>query len=46
VQVSLISLDVGDVEFDEVVKLAEEKYGEIKAKPTIRHYSSHNNIYQ
>ncbi|WCR58063.1 M16 family metallopeptidase [Wolbachia endosymbiont of Ctenocephalides felis wCfeJ] len=33
-----ILLVVGDVEFDEVVKLAEEKYGEIKTKPTIRHY--------
>ncbi|MDM8335205.1 M16 family metallopeptidase [Wolbachia pipientis] len=35
-----ILLIVGDVEFDEVMKLAEEKYGEIKAKPTIRHYSN------
>ncbi|BAP00469.1 M16 family metallopeptidase [Wolbachia endosymbiont of Cimex lectularius] len=33
-----ILLIVGDVEFDEVVELAREKYGEIKAKPTIRHY--------
>ncbi|WP_263478682.1 M16 family metallopeptidase [Candidatus Wolbachia massiliensis] len=33
-----ILLIVGDVEFDEVVKLAEEKYGEIKAKPVIRYY--------
>ncbi|NSM56432.1 insulinase family protein [Wolbachia endosymbiont of Atemnus politus] len=33
-----ILLVVGDVEFDEVVKLTEEKYGKIKAKPTIRHY--------
>ncbi|CAG5057252.1 unnamed protein product [Parnassius apollo] len=33
-----ILLIVGDVEFDEVVKLAEEKYGQIKAKPVMRHY--------
>ncbi|WP_410543362.1 M16 family metallopeptidase, partial [Wolbachia endosymbiont of Mansonella ozzardi] len=33
-----ILLIVGDVEFDEVVELAGEKYGEIKAKPTTRHY--------
>ncbi|WP_253303215.1 M16 family metallopeptidase [Wolbachia endosymbiont of Phyllotreta cruciferae] len=32
-----ILLIVGDVEFDEVVRLAEEKYGEIKAKPVVRH---------
>lgn len=29
---------VGDVEFDEVLKLAEEKYGSIEAKPVIRYY--------
>ncbi|WP_025263935.1 M16 family metallopeptidase [Wolbachia endosymbiont of Onchocerca volvulus] len=33
-----ILMIVGDVEFDEVVRLAEEKYGRIKAKPVIRYY--------
>ncbi|QKX02005.1 M16 family metallopeptidase [Wolbachia endosymbiont of Dirofilaria (Dirofilaria) immitis] len=33
-----ILIVIGDVEFNEVVRLAEEKYGKIKAKPVIRHY--------
>ncbi len=33
-----ILMIVGDVEFDEVVRLAEEKYGRIEAKPVIRYY--------
>lgn len=31
-------LVVGDVEFNEVLKLAEEKYGTIKSKPFVRRY--------
>lgn len=31
-------LVVGDIEFNEVLKLAEEKYGAIKSKPVVRHY--------
>ncbi len=40
-----ILLVVGDVEFNEVVKLAEKKYGEIKAKPVTRHYPSHDQVH-
>ncbi|BET31776.1 MULTISPECIES: M16 family metallopeptidase [Wolbachia] len=40
-----ILLIVGDVEFDEVVKLAEEKYGEIKAKPVMRHYPNQDPVH-
>ncbi|MFP3031489.1 MAG: M16 family metallopeptidase, partial [Wolbachia sp.] len=40
-----ILLIVGDVELDEVVKLAEEKYGEIKAKPVIRHYPNQDPVH-
>ncbi|MGL9725913.1 MAG: M16 family metallopeptidase [Wolbachia sp.] len=40
-----ILLIVGDVEFDEVMKLAEEKYGEIKAKPVIRHYPNQDPVH-
>ncbi|MGL9717847.1 MAG: M16 family metallopeptidase [Wolbachia sp.] len=40
-----ILLVVGDVEFDEVVRLTEEKYGEIKAKPTIRHYPNQDPVH-
>lgn len=42
---NVILLVVGDVEFDEVVKLAEEKYGEIKAKPVIRHYPNEEPVH-
>ncbi|MDD9331799.1 MAG: pitrilysin family protein [Wolbachia sp.] len=31
-------LIVGDVEFDEIIELAKEKYGDIKPKPTVRYY--------
>ncbi|QIT36274.1 M16 family metallopeptidase [Wolbachia endosymbiont of Brugia pahangi] len=40
-----ILLVVGDVEFDAVVKLAEEKYGKIKAKPVIRYYPNQDPVY-
>ncbi|XP_066251687.1 uncharacterized zinc protease-like protein y4wB [Euwallacea similis] len=40
-----ILLIVGDVEFDEVVKLAEEKYGEIKAKPVMRNYPNQDPVH-
>ncbi|WP_395463065.1 M16 family metallopeptidase [Wolbachia endosymbiont of Cantharis cryptica] len=40
-----ILLIVGDVEFDEVVELAEEKYGEIRAKPVIRHYPNQDPVH-
>lgn len=40
-----ILLIVGDVEFDEVMKLAEEKYGKIKAKPVIRHYPNQDPVH-
>ncbi|MDR2831458.1 MAG: insulinase family protein [Rickettsiales bacterium] len=40
-----ILLIVGDVEFDEVVKLAKEKYGKIKAKSTIRHYPNQDPVH-
>lgn len=40
-----ILLIVADVEFDEVVKLAEEKYGEIKAKPVMRHYQNQDPVH-
>jgi len=38
-------LIVGDVEFDEVVKLAEEKYGDIKSKAVIRHYPNEEPVH-
>ncbi|WP_333023185.1 M16 family metallopeptidase [Wolbachia endosymbiont of Pentidionis agamae] len=38
-------LIVGDVEFNEVVKLAEEKYGDIKSKPVIRHYPNEEPVH-
>ncbi|WP_341808606.1 pitrilysin family protein [Wolbachia endosymbiont (group E) of Neria commutata] len=31
-------LIVGDVEFDEALELAKEKYGDIESRPVIRHY--------
>lgn len=40
-----ILLIVGDVEFDEVVKLAEEKYGDIKSKAVIRHYPNQDPVH-
>lgn len=40
-----ILLILGDVEYDEVVKLAEEKHGEIKAKPIIRHYPNQGPVH-
>ncbi|MDG7056366.1 MAG: insulinase family protein [Wolbachia endosymbiont of Meromenopon meropis] len=40
-----ILLIVGDVEFDEVMKLIEKKYGKIKARPTIRHYPNQNPVH-
>ncbi len=38
-------LIVGDMQFDEAVKLAKEKYGDIKSKPVIRHYPNHEPIH-
>lgn len=38
-------LVVGDVEFDEVLKLAEEKYGAIKSKPVVRHYPNQEPVH-
>ncbi|WCR53036.1 MAG: putative zinc protease [Wolbachia endosymbiont of Ctenocephalides orientis wCori] len=40
-----ILLIVGDVEFNEALKLAEEKYGEIKAKPVIRYYPNQEPVH-
>lgn len=38
-------LIVGDVEFDEVLKLAKEKYGAIKSKPIVRHYPNQEPVH-
>lgn len=40
-----ILLIVGDVKFDEALKLAEEKYGEIEAKPVIRNYQNEDQVH-
>ncbi|WP_395463225.1 M16 family metallopeptidase [Wolbachia endosymbiont of Cantharis cryptica] len=40
-----ILLIVGDVEFDEVIELAEEKYGNIESKPVIRHYPNQEPVH-
>ncbi|UIP93361.1 insulinase family protein [Wolbachia endosymbiont of Anopheles demeilloni] len=40
-----ILLVVGDVEFEEVVGLAKEKYGEIKAEPVVRHYPNQDPVH-
>ncbi|QKX01454.1 insulinase family protein [Wolbachia endosymbiont of Cruorifilaria tuberocauda] len=40
-----ILMVVGDAEFDEVVRLAKEKYGKIKAKPVIRYYPNQDQVH-
>lgn len=40
-----ILLVVGDVEFEEVVGLAKEKYGAIKAEPVVKHYPNQDSIH-
>ncbi|QKX00774.1 insulinase family protein [Wolbachia endosymbiont of Dipetalonema caudispina] len=40
-----ILIIVGDIKFDEVKKLAKEKYGKIKAKPIMRHYPNQDPIH-
>jgi zinc protease len=38
-------LIVGDIEFDEALELAKEKYGDIKSKPLIRHFPNEEPVH-
>lgn len=38
-------LIVGDVEFDEALELAKEKYGDIESRPVIRHYPNEEPVH-